>query len=205
MDLKEMNDDWPKDAPILAGLRKTNPFTVPDGYFKEMEAQVHSRIHIDGLSSEQVLKVPQSYFDSLADRIWSSVKLNELKPSANSDVLDVPDNYFEHLEGKIIAKIERPQDIAKVKRLRPFLRYAVAASLTAIVGLGLYFNNRENQNVEARISELPAEDIVDYLQLYSDVGDASAIMSSFEDGSELLDVDANLSAKEIEQYLEQSL
>lgn len=210
MDLNEMNENWQKDAPTLAAMEKTNPFFVPEGYFEEMEEQLRSRIAISGFEEDEVIfKLPENYFDTLPDKINSIIRLEELHHESPQEIFSIPENYFDTLESKIKAKIsaEEPKKTeVKVRTLfSSWTTYAAAACITAIISFGVYFNNTKSQDINAQIAELPADEIVDYLQLYSDAGDAPEIIKTIEDGSELSQLNPELSEQEIEMYLKSNL
>lgn len=207
MDLNEIKEDWQKDAPRLAAMEKKNPYTVPDAYFEEMESQLLSRIKISEADNNQHLfTVPEGYFDALPDQIISLAKFDELKQAKDIEVFSVPENYFLDLEDRIITKIGTEAEEhakPKVKRLVPsWATYAAAACLTAIISFGIYYNNIGKNDVETQIAALPAEEIVGYLQLYSDAGDGPALIESLKNESDLSEIGSNVSEQEIEQYLE---
>ncbi|MBC8054532.1 MAG: hypothetical protein H7Y13_15840 [Sphingobacteriaceae bacterium] len=210
MDLNEMNESWQTNAPTLAAMEKTNPFTVPEGYFGELEEQIAGRIKITQFDNNQALfTTPEGYFESLTDKIVSVTNIGQLKPEQDSGVFTVPENYFTGLEEKIKNRLEplATGSDSKIKYLLSrWTSYAAAACITAIISFGIYFNSTGNNNdIEAQIAQIPAEDIVDYLQLYSDAGEASAIIENLEDGSELSKLSPEISEQEIEQYLELNL
>lgn len=209
MDLNEMNENWQEEAPTLAAMEKVNPFKVPDGYFEEMSAQLLSRIKIIEKDNNQpLLEIPEGYFETLEDKIVSRSRLDELKENSTSEIFAVPDKYFETLESKIKARIDTNDKISstpKVRRLTTsWITYAAAACLTLVVGISIYLN-ADSKNAETQIANLPAEEIVDYLQLYSDAGDAAIISESLDTETELSELSQEIPAQEIEQYLKLNL
>jgi hypothetical protein len=203
-----MNEDWQKEAPILAAMDKTNPFLVPDGYFEEMHQQLQSRITISEFDNEEsFFKLPDNYFDTLTEKIISINKLEQLKQSSGSEIFSVPANYFNNLEASIKSTIaiEPVKQEAKIRSLTSsWVTYAAAASITAIISLGIYFNSRNN-NIETQIAQLPADEIVNYLQLYSDAGDAPVIIENLDNTPQLSEMGSKITDQEIEQYLESNL
>ena len=205
MDLNEMNENWQERAPTLAAMEKTNPFSVPDGYFEEMQQQLHSRIRIRQFdNNENVFKIPDDYFETLEDKLVSISKLEGLKENSHTEILPVPEGYFDTLEQRIKAKLEAEELNAaptKTKRLYSnWITYAAAACITAIISFGIYYNT-QNNNIEAQMAKLPADEIVDYLQLYTDAGDAPMIINSID----ISEIGSEVSEQEIEQYLELNL
>lgn len=208
MDLNEMNENWQEHAPTLAAMEKTNPFSIPDGYFKEMQQQLHSRIRIRQFDdNENVFKIPDDYFETLEDKLISISKLEGLKLNSQPETLLVPEGYFDTLEQRIKAKLEA-EDLkaapTKIKRLYSnWITYAAAACITAIISFGIYFS--QNNNIEAQMAKLPADEIVDYLQLYTDAGDAPMIINSIGAEVDISEIGSEVSEQEIEQYLELNL
>ncbi|HEY0056206.1 MAG TPA: hypothetical protein VGB63_12685 [Pedobacter sp.] len=209
MDLNEINENWQEEAPKLAAMEKNNPFLVPEGYFEEMQAQLHAQIFIHQFDKQQELfQVPDQYFDTLTDQISSRVKLEQLVGSKNEEVFSVPENYFENLEDKINAKIGiTSQKQSKVRKLSSsWITYAAAACITAVLTFGIYnYRTSNTDNVENQIAQLPEEEIVNYLQLYSDAGDIPVIASNVEDVPEVSELLPEISDSEIEQYLQLNL
>jgi hypothetical protein len=210
MDLNEMNENWQKEAPKLAAMERNNPFLVPEGYFDEMHKQVQAQISIHQFDKQQdFFQVTDEYFDSLTDQITSRVKLEHLVGSADEEVFSVAENYFNSLEQKINTKIGiKAQEPTTVRKLSsPWLTYAAAACITAILTFGIYtFRTSNTDNVESQIAQLPEEEIVNYLQLYSDAGDVPVIVGgSVENVPEVSELLPEISDSEIEKYLKSNL
>lgn len=206
MDLNEMDEKWQEIAPTLAAMEKTNPFSVPDRYFNEMQQQLYSRLKVGQFDNEKpYFNVPDNYFDILESKITSVIQLEKLKPISESQEFSIPENYFDTLEKKIRTRIESEEIKTSQPKIRQLLSswviYAAAASIVAIISFGLYFNNRSN-NLEAQIAKLPADEIVDYLQLYSDVGDAPLIIKNLGTEFDISELSTDVIDQEIEQYLE---
>lgn len=206
MDLNEMDENWQKVAPTLAAIEKTNPFSVPDGYFDQMQQQLQSRIGIAQFDNEEpYFNVPDNYFETLESKITSVINLEHLKEISDNQAFSIPENYFDTLEEKIKAKIGSEvlkTSQPKVRRLfSSWKTYAAAASITAIISFGIYFNSKNN-NLEAQIAKLPADDIVEYLQLYSDAGDAPIIIKNLGTEFDISELSPDVTEQEIEQYLE---
>lgn len=110
----QANEDEPL-SPLLESLRKTNVFTVPQGYF-------------EGLSEGMV--AAQS-----TDDIALSATLQSLR---GQQVFTVPQGYFEALPSQIAAKL--PQSKGKVVSFvrSRFVKYAAAAVVTGAMALGVY-------------------------------------------------------------------
>lgn len=40
---KKHIEDWESEAPLLAGMEKINPYTVPNGYFEDLQSAILAR------------------------------------------------------------------------------------------------------------------------------------------------------------------
>ena len=112
-------------SPVIAGLEKVNVFSVPQGYFEYLPADIMA-----GIESEQGLKngpssisssheIPQGYFDTLTENILNKIKLQEdenapvelktlsalLYSIQNENVFKVPQGYFNTLADTVLQKI----------------------------------------------------------------------------------------------------
>jgi hypothetical protein len=113
-------------SPVLAGMEKVSPFTVPAGYFQRLAQDILLSVkdENDHLLQAAVIHpsaapVPTGYFDSLADNILNNIRTQEtpvaelkgLSPLlhgllAAKNVFEVPTGYFESLAIKVAAKIK---------------------------------------------------------------------------------------------------
>jgi hypothetical protein len=108
-------------SPLLESLRKTNVFTVPQGYF-------------EGLS-EGIL-ASQSDADAALSPTLESLRQQQ--------VYTVPQGYFEALPAQIAAKLQQPKGkLVGFVRSR-FVKYAAAAMVTGAMALGVYQFTKNN-------------------------------------------------------------
>ena len=143
-------------SPTIAALEKVNVFTVPDGYFEYLSADILMGIDAEnGLlnlaSDDLVAEVPAGYFDALAGSIFSKIKAldiegnnlsSELIATRSKNVFEVPAGYFESLAGSILTKIktEVGEDAAtEIRALSPML-YSIQNVNVFAVPQG-YFEN----------------------------------------------------------------
>ena len=226
-------------SPLLAGMEKVNVFTVPEGYFDFLSDDVFavlredkfSRLETDSLVSTAV--VPDGYFDSLADHILDRIKaqhnesgireLRNLSPMLysiqNENVFTVPHNYFELLSEKIINKIKPQQSkvITMRKRSSTFIKYAVAASFTGMMALGVFkfsgspatvipeyvTDGLKFHNVDEELSQISDVDIIKYLQANGENVDAETVANKTLDEKDLpSQVDYLMDDKALDKYLD---
>ena len=131
-------------SPLLAGMGKTNVFTVPQGYFEGLADHMliicrgEAPSIVNDLSKKQQQELPAGYFDNLADAIMAKIKAGENETAAdelralspalysiqNENVFEVPAGYFDGLADAVMAKISGENETAaeELKTLSPMLR-----------------------------------------------------------------------------------
>src|SRR3954465_14980045 len=76
-------------SPLLAGMEKTNVFTVPEGYFEGLADHVLGMCKaempsiINDFSKQEHGEVPAGYFDNLADNIMAKIKAAQNETAAD--------------------------------------------------------------------------------------------------------------------------
>ena len=119
MDLENTSKNWEDEAPLLAGMKVKNPFTVPENYFAELGTQVNSlRIVEDArFNNEDEFKVPENYFEGLISEIEIRVAEQNIQKIASTDGFSVQNNYFSNLPQiiteQINTNIQPPKAIVK--------------------------------------------------------------------------------------------
>jgi hypothetical protein len=101
------NREWLNDYMSLKQVNPNNPFTVPEGYFNELEQHIVSFIKLNELknnSPEQGFTVPKNYFEELSNNINSRIKIEDAL-NKESTGLTVPENYFDDLSQQIQSRI----------------------------------------------------------------------------------------------------
>ncbi|WP_207422721.1 hypothetical protein [Desertivirga brevis] len=244
MDLNNINEDWKKEAPILAAMEAANPFTVPDNYFSDSKEQISARLTIESLTggmkdgaftvpegyfnnlNEQInlrlkleelagdpaengFTLPEGYFETLGSNIESRIAIEELTAS-NGNAFTVPDNYFEDLQGRILARTSetKPGKTVKIRRLSgSWFQYAAAACITVMIGTGIFLNysKKQDSDIASALSQVPDQEIVNYLEVNSTTGDAEVIAEHLLQTGTQPQLESGFSDQEIEQYLETSL
>jgi hypothetical protein len=107
MNSEKGNREWLNDYMSLKQVNPNNPFTVPEGYFDELEQQIVSYVKLDELkksSVEQGFTVPENYFEELGNNIQARITVEEnLNKEATG--YEVPQGYFENLSQQIQSRI----------------------------------------------------------------------------------------------------
>ena len=99
------NRDWINDYPSLRQVSPANPFTVPAGYFDDLEDRIVSyknlREKYNGTADG--FTIPAGYFEELPGNIQSRIGIEEaLNEGAG---FSVPEGYFEELGSRINSRI----------------------------------------------------------------------------------------------------
>lgn len=146
-------------SPTLAAIGNVHVFTVPDGYFEYLGADILKGVEMEyGLDADPAVvvsdrAVPAGYFDSLADAVLAKIKASEIEDAAteikalspmlysiqNEHVFEVPTGYFENLSNEVLNKVKPQPKVINMQRFtRSFFKYAVAAAFTGVMALGVF-------------------------------------------------------------------
>jgi hypothetical protein len=98
------NKEWPDEYPSLKQVNPNNPFTVPGGYFNELEGRIMSVVNLNELPSSHPFAVPENYFEELSSNIVSRITIEEKLNTYEQNFI-VPQNYFENMELQIKSRI----------------------------------------------------------------------------------------------------
>ena len=146
-------------SPTIAAIEKVNVFTVPQGYFESLLADILMGIEAENghtHSVSAVTDVPAGYFDTLAGSILNKIKAQEIDEAdaaintlsaelisiGSKNVFEVPDGYFDTLAGSILTKIkatETDDAATEIRALSPML-YSIQNENVFTVPQG-YFEN----------------------------------------------------------------
>ncbi len=139
-------------------INSVNPFKVPESYFNELDETINTKLALDNLKQDEGFNVPENYFEKFADKVLTHLAVDELGKGADADV---PAGYFDTLADRVAARIAdeekiEPEQAAERGRIIVFAevvkRYAkpisVAASVTLILAVSIWFFNRGEQKNE---------------------------------------------------------
>jgi hypothetical protein len=109
-------------SPLLSGISRKMPFSVPEGYFDEASTSLPGLIH-----DEQLPEV--------------------LSGASKTMPYEVPVGYFKALPQQVVNKVSKPKGRV-ISFNRNWMRYAVAAVMIGIVVLSsiLYFSSGSNED-----------------------------------------------------------
>ena len=219
---------WEIKKDIL--FRKTG-FTTPQDYFESSKQVLLQEVKLSSFkeSQETVFDTPPNYFTQLQASILQKIEEDKGAEFVESDGFAVPDAYFENSKQAIIAHIaseytttspsvvvsQKPAtSVRKLNDYRLWIKYAAAACLLAVLGIGSYsyLSGPELQNATAQNEELSTisdEEIANYLAQYGDAED-HIFFSNYELSAEDIHADhthdetgvcKNVKAEDIEDYL----
>ncbi len=197
------------EAALLSAIGKSNPFCVPENYFKTASELINNSIQIEELRfvEEDEFEIPQNYFEDLSERINSAIAVETLKESIDQDGFSVPTEYFSELSSKINSRIsdEEVSVKPKVRKLLPvWAKYAAAACITLVVASVGFFNMNQN-SLNKQLGKIPDQEIINYLEMHSDVGDTPAILENLGQNVNLADMNTDISQEDLQYYIDSTL
>lgn len=107
--------EWLDEYMSLKQVNPNNPFTVPDGYFDELEQQIVSYIKLDELktgSPSNGFAVPENYFDELSNNISARITIEEAADKEATG-FTVPEEYFDELSQQIQSRVTVEEGLNK--------------------------------------------------------------------------------------------
>ena len=154
-------------SPTIAAIKKVNVFTVPEGYFEYLGADILMGIETEngsGNTASSVDDVPAGYFDTLAGSILAKIKTQQADDAAteiralspmlysiqNEHVFEVPTGYFDTLGETVLNTVNPQVKVVSMKRhTTAFFKYAVAAAFTGVMALGVFkFTGNSTEKIE---------------------------------------------------------
>lgn len=154
----ELPDGYFDELPLSVLGKIQFEAEVPEGYFEALPIEVLGKIN--SISEQQTL--PTGYFDNLSAVVMQRIKADETEVNVHTEMeqlsatiagignkhpFTVPTGYFDNNVDVINKKItgKQPAVIVKMGTAKKILRYAVAAVVTGLMGLGIYTIAFDNQ------------------------------------------------------------
>ena len=164
-------------SPLLAGMERINPYSVPAGYFEGLDEHLLTLAKVEdhssalrGIAMKNPMQVPSGYFDSLAGSILDKIKAEE-NPSVEQElrslspmlyamdkvnVFSVPAGYFESLSDDLLNKVS-PKEAKIVSFTRSktisWMRFAAAAMVVGLVGMFSFFLLNNNNKLDKAVKQ----------------------------------------------------
>lgn len=141
--------EWEREAPHLASLPRTMPYSVPDKYFNDLQTRINQSVFVADLMQKenQGFTVPQNYFEDLGKQIESRIAIDQINTLVKNDGFKTPANYFDKLQADILSKTTATKaPKTKVFRLwqTDLMKYASAACFILLAASGLYLNEQHS-------------------------------------------------------------
>ncbi len=195
-------------SPFLAKMEKLNVFSVPEGYFVNLDEKIATTVFLQVDKKDNFQKVPEGYFDSLSSKILSRIQKEEENPDKEissispalhylkeEEVFSVPEGYFDELSDRILNKIKSQNakvvSFNSVKKWWKYAAAAVVAGIVTITSLQLFNsqNPKDGKDVATASADIPA-----YVQLASQYKTPKQVDQGI----------ASLTDDEIAKYLEKN-
>lgn len=200
--------NWAEEIPLLASLKKTNCFSVPNNYFIDLSKNIINQIAIEELAGKDVtFQVPFNYFENSQSKIQETIFIEDRRNSLQSKNKGfiTPHVYFETNKVEIIGKIElKKSPFRKIIRLN-LIRYAAAACILLTTTFGIYLNIKRLNNINYQLSKITDDAIESYLKQTVESSDIPVIIENLEN-KPVFSLDENqLNADEMDSYLKTTL
>ncbi|OQP50929.1 hypothetical protein A4H97_03640 [Niastella yeongjuensis] len=186
-------------SPLLGQIGKKMPFSMPAGYFEELEE--------NAIAGAQAI-------DFVNDALENGSPLtNGLK---RMQVYHVPAGYFDQLPGQVLKAIraQQPAKVVSMSFTRRVLRYAAAAVVAGlIVTAGVLYLNKGPKVVEGGnevvlastdLDSISDDNLENYLENLTPAPAETALAANTGDltASDMKDLLADVSDEDLQQYLE---
>lgn len=186
-----------------------NPFSVPQGYFEELEAKTLFLSRL-GSVGDSGLTVPSGYFEQLEDDILCRTREEKLKQLVSGDVdqwvsgdgFGVPTGYFETLQEQILSGIkpQKPKETIVRKLVgSAAIKYAAAACVLFVSIFMIKDSVLQSGNP---LADIPEQELIQYLQLYGNTQDGMIFREHANMDRNLSDLGSEISSNDIEWYLD---
>ena len=155
---------------LVKTIQPAATYDVPEGYFEELADQILSKLKhseqdsnviaandalpptIAGIGNKNVFSVPNSYFDNISHKadVYAETAAIATTVADIGKVVTytVPQGYFERLTNNILNKKDAGAKVVAIKSRPMGWRYAVAAAITAVTAVSVWFvfNNNGTPN-----------------------------------------------------------
>lgn len=191
-------------SPAIAAMEKVNVFTVPNGYFDCLCADIFKGIEIEngaGNITAPVADLPAGYFDSLAGSIIAKIKTFEAEDAAtelrtlspmlysiqNENVFEVPTGYFEGLNETVLNSVNPPAKVVTIKSsTSTFFKYAVAAVFTGVMAMGVFkFTGNSSEKIDLPDYVTAGLKVQDVDQELAEISDADIVKFLEANGTDI--------------------
>ena len=181
------SDELEALAPLLAGISKKMPFTVPEGYFSQAS---------EGLS--ELIK---------DDFVPEFLQGNNTMPYA------VPVGYFENLPDQILKKVGIKQEakVISINSTRKWMRYAVAAMVAGIIAVSsiFYFGDKPidpasepHEWVARKLKNVPDKELEEFIST-AEVNTTAIAKTEISQKTEVRKLLNDIPDEELDEFLKE--
>ena len=182
-EISSVTDELKGLSPLLAGIPRINPYSVPEGYFSNIGNDITSAVSVDEMPPV-------------------------LKYIGKDLPYDVPEGYFDNLPGDILRKLrKKPAKVISFTRNRVF-KMAAAAMVAGILMISgfMYFNrdqvdpvNNPESWVAKKLQGVSNQELQDFIE----TADISTDDKTASNPNEVKEMLGDVSVKEIDAFLAQ--
>jgi hypothetical protein len=226
-----IQEELRSEIPLIADIAKNNLFSVPDFYFDNLSEEIFKKIAVGvepvyAFSNNMPYSVPEGYFDNVSKNILDNIsfdrsvempvfeEMETISPLLNTiskkAVFTTPDGYFSSTNFTVPV-VEKPAVVSMAGRPRGFMRYAVAAVIATILGIGIFLITGKETNTSVAASEvskqvktLSEEEIVAFLKKSAPNENISFASPNGGKEKEIKKLVSQMSDEEIESFLQET-
>jgi len=199
----------------LAQSTPEESFTVPNQYFETLQDRISLRISEERLRDEvrtDGFQVATGYMDELTQSIMANVSLEQMTAGVTKDGFAVPADYFDKLSIDL-KRVTAPKEetATPIRRLNNsnWMRYAAAACIVAVLGVGTFFGLRQPAETtmasEATLSNISDDEIMNYLAATSSGDDMVYFTKYIYQPDDAKGVGKQIDEEDLEEYLNYTL
>lgn len=189
-------------SPVLAEISPVNVFTVPEGYFNQLTADillntepVFENGNLFSVDKTTAFSVPEGYFDGLAGSIMNRIKTEEVSGAREEISLlsptlaglsrempyEIPRSYFDNLSERILN--QRPEakvvsmNTARRSIMPRWMKMAAAACIAGLLFFGVYKilpGGGNGKPAGTELANLPSKEDVKNFDLEKELSKLSA-------------------------------
>jgi hypothetical protein len=196
---------------------QTDGFGHPDDYFSSLQNDILLKVSENKLKSivtQDGFQTPSLYFSEFNDQISAKIITENLKHVVPTDGFEAPNSYFETLTTTITKTIHvesasdlpTEDNIRFIKKKISWSKYAIAASLIGILGIGSYFviQSSSLQQEQKNLSHVSDQEIINYLAQTGN-GDDLLYVAKYIDEKDIVGTNGKIKDEDIEDYLKYTL
>ncbi len=137
-----------------------NGFKTPEGYFKDVEDSVLSKISLEKFPKKEGFDLPTDYFDNFDNTVFDRIATDT---NSKKQSLNVPAGYFDTIEDRVFEKIQKESIQPKVINLKSRM-IKVIAPISIAASLLLVFVLNYDKGTSFAFEDVAASDIEQWIE-----------------------------------------